>query len=341
MDRKLIFACALLLMGGAAFAQTIAPVKTVPAKIQSISEVVEGNGIIDPLPEDNIPISADSPMRILEILVKPGDQVTKGQLVVKLQRDHSVEVEVQKARIAMEKDSLDYDRAKTLYDKGVYPKVRLENAKSAYELSLANYQLQQNNLAYAIQNSELKSPINGVVTSVNGAVGEIADPAQPILRIVNLNHMIAIIGIETEDINKVKEGQPADISIPNLLDDRTFEGVVSKLNREIDPATQLIHIWIQLQNPQQLLQPGMFAEARVVVQRDSTALVVPKSAVLKDNEGSYVYVIQTDTAKKVHVKTGISNDTLIQILSGIKRGEPVVYEGNYELIDNMKVSVQK
>ncbi len=340
MDRKLnIIILAVLMACLRGNGQTLAPVKILSVETGPIEQTVQGYGTIEPLPEKNIAVTADSPMRILDILVKPGEQVSKGQMVVKLQRDHSLDVAVSKAHISLQKDSIDYHRAITLYDSGVIPKVKLENARNSYQLSKADYELQRKQLDYALQNSELRSPIQGVVTSVSGAVGQIADPANPILRIVNLYRMIAIIGIEIEDIGKIREGQPARITIPNLPDSPPFHGIVSKLNREIDPATQLINIWVEINNPDSLLQPGMFAEARIVVDQAKHALVVPRTAVLKDSAGPYLYIVSDSIAQKIQVRTGIENDSLVQILHGLKKGEQVVYQGNYELEDSMKVRI--
>lgn len=342
MGRKLIMVSGwIFLFYYLTFGQTIAPVKVKDAHIISIFVTVQGYGTIEPLPEDNIPLTADAPMRILEIYVKPGEPVKKGELVVKMQRDHSLDVAVKKAEISMQKDSIDYKRAITLYDSGVIPRVKLENAKNDFEISRADYELQKKQQDYSIQNSELRSPISGVVTSVHGEVGQIADPTAPILHIVNLRHMIAIIGIEIEDMSKIRVGQSVNVTIPNLPNSPIFKGKVNKLNREIDPATQLINVWVSLNNQDEFLQPGMFAEAGIIVKQDSTALTIPRSAVLSDSKGPYVFVIREDTAHKIRIKTGIQNDSLVQVLKGMKKGEPVVYQGNYELEDSMKVRIEK
>ncbi|MEJ2050381.1 MAG: hypothetical protein P8Y60_11200, partial [Calditrichota bacterium] len=175
MGRKLMMVSVLIfLFCDLTLGQTVAPVKVKAARITSIFATVQGYGTIEPLPEDNIPLTVVFPMRILEITVKPGEEVKKGELVVKLQRDHSLDAAVDKAKISMEKDSIDYNRAITLYDSGVIPRVKLEDAKNDFDISRADYDLQKKQLDYAIQNSELRSPINGVVTSVNGEVGQIA-----------------------------------------------------------------------------------------------------------------------------------------------------------------------
>lgn len=323
------------------YSQVVAPVKVAPAGVQEISEMVEGHGSIQPYPQDDIRISPVSPMRIEAIPVKPGDPVKKGQLVVKLQRDQSIDVAVEKARVSLEQAKINLQRAKNLFENGVIPKVKYEQAQTEYNLAKADYEIQQRSLDYAKQNSEIRSPIDGYVSSVTGVVGQIADPSKEILRIVNIKKMIARIGIEIEDIGNIKPDQMADIIIPNLPDHGNFVGKVVKINKEIDPATQLVHIWIDLSNRDGILQPGMFAEALIQVKSVGSSVVVPRSAILKDKNGFYAFIVDKQTAKKVYVETGIQNDQAVQIRKGIQKGDQVVYLGNYELQDGMQVSIQK
>lgn len=338
---RLIYAAVYLVcvFSGKASSQAVAPVKVAAVQNKSISRTLEGNGIIEPYPGGDVKISAVSPMRIEEILVHPGDPVQKGQLLIKLQRDQTNDMEVEKAKINMQQAQLDLDRAKKLYEGGVFPHVKLEQAQTGYDLAKADFELQSRALTYAIKNSEIRSSIDGFISSVNGVVGEIADPSQVLMRVVNIEKMIAHIGIEIEDIGMIREGQPAEIRIPNLPDSTVFAGKVTELNKEIDPSTQLIYIWIFLQNPQGILQPGMFAVSSIVVRTDRNALVVPKQAVLKDKKGSYVYIVKDDIAQQVYVQTGIQTDREAQILKGVETGQSVVYEGNYVLEDGMKVRI--
>ncbi len=329
----------LISLFGLCLSQTVAPVKITSAQFQSISETVSGHGIVEPEPEGDIKISAVAAMRIEKILIKPGDSVRKGQLLVKLQRDKALDVEVEKARIIMQQAKVNLDRAKKLYEKGVYPRVNYEQKQTEYNLAKADLDLKSKTLDFAIANSELRSSITGVVSSVTGKVGQIADPSLTIARIVNTEKMFAVVGIEVEDIDKVMVGQKVEIHIPNFPDAKPLTGIVEQKNKEIDPATQLVRIWIEVKNPDGLLQPGMFAVGLIFVKTEDRALVVPRSSVLKDDKGKYVFVVEKKVARKIQVKTGIENDGEIQILDGIHEGQQVVYEGNYELEDGMTVTV--
>jgi membrane fusion protein, multidrug efflux system len=117
-------------------------------------------------------------------------------------------------------------------------------------------------------------------------------------------------------------------------------GEVLKMNREIDSATQLVQVWIHLDNPSGRLQPGSFVVGHIVVHTDSNALVVPASAVLKDDTGPYVFVIESDIARKVPVKTGIEANGRVEILTGVQADQEVAWQGNYELEEGMKVKVE-
>ena len=321
-------------------AQTVAPVQVTEAKVGAIAETVEGHGIISPLPKNDARLSALMPMRIDTIFVKPGDPVQKGQRIIKLQRDLSPDMSVQKAKIAFQQAGINLRRAQKLFKSGVIARVKLEQAQTENDLARADYELQKRSLQYARENSLLRSPISGLVSSVNGVVGQIADPTQVLAHIVNLQPVIADIGVETEDIEKVHVGQKARVNIPNLSDGHLFMGSVIKQNKEIDASTQLIHIWIELDNPGALLQPGMFAVAKIFVNEQKKALVVPRSAVLSDHEGYYVFIVQKGTARKVKIKPGIITDKHVQILQDLQAGQLVVSLGNYELKDGMKVRIK-
>ncbi len=337
--KKLLWIIVVMTISLPLTAQTVAPVKVTNVKQGSIAETVEGHGIVKPFPKDDARLSALSPMRIDTIIVKPGDLVKKGQRIVKLQRDQSPDMALQKAGIALKQAEMNLKRAKKLFHNGVIARVKLERIQTEYHLAQADYELQKRSLNYAVENSVLRSPISGVVSSVNGVVGQVADPSQVLVHIVNLQRAIADIGVETEDIEKIHVGQKALISIPNLSTGNQFNGRVIKQNREIDPATQLTHIWIELSNPRQVLQPGMFVVAKIFVKEQTQALVVPRSAVLSDHDGYYTFIVDKDMAHKVKIKPGIITDKQVQILEGLQTGQKVVHLGNYELEDGMKVRI--
>ncbi len=342
MDRLKRLGMIFLLCGyGPAAAQVMAPVKVVPVERQAIADIVEGYGVIQPYPQYDVKISAVSPMRIESILVRPGDRVKKGQEVLRLQRDQSIDVAVQKAKVALQQAELNLQRARKLFKNGVIPRVKFEQAQTQYNLAKADYEIQQRSREFAVQNSDIRSPIDGSVSSVKGVVGQIADPSMVIIRIVNVQRMIAVVGVEVEDIKHIAIGQPADVRIPNLTDGGRISGKVVRVNKEIDPVTQLVHIWIDLPNSSGLLQPGMFAEARIYVRRVPDALVVPRSAILTDARGTYVFVVQGSKAKKVYVKAGIRTDRFVQVVHGLHSGEKVVFLGNYELEDGIRVKMVK
>lgn len=328
----------ILLFGYAGgFAQVSAPVKVTPATQETISETVSGYGTLSPYPGSDVTISATSPMRVDSILVQPGDVVHKGDLVVKLERNHSVDVEVEKARIKRQQAEVSLARNKRLFKGGAISRVKLEEAQTNYNLAKSEYQMQAKALNYAKQNSELRSSIDGYVSRINTVIGQIADPAKVLVRIVNLKKMVAKVGVEVEDISKVKPEQHAQLELPNLSDSAVYHGTVDKVNREIDPETQLTYLWIALDNPGDTLQPGTFVNANIIVQTDSNAIVIPSSAMLTDSSGAYIFVVQDSTAHKTYIEPGITTPSKVEVLNGVRSDSKVVIEGNYELEDGMKV----
>jgi RND family efflux transporter MFP subunit len=334
-------AIVLLLAALISYSQVTAPVKVVRVTREPISQTVEGNGTLEPQPQGDVEVTAASPMRIEDILVGPGESVRKGQLIVRLQRDPALEMEVEKAKINLDQADLNLNRAQHLYENGVIAREKFELTKTERDLAKSEYELQKRAFDYALKNSEICSPLDGEVATVDAQLGQVVDPSKPILRLVDTRDLLARLGIEIEDIGLVLKGQLAEIKLPNLPDRNPLTGRVIKMNREIDAATQLVQVWIHLDNASGRLQPGSFAVGRIVVRTDSNALVVPVSAVLKDETGPYVFVIDHEIARKRQVKTGIEAHGAVEILSGVQTGQEVAWQGNYELEEGMKVTIDK
>jgi membrane fusion protein, multidrug efflux system len=337
---KILSMCLIIIITQRVWSQVTAPVKVAPAKLESISQTVDGNGVLEPQAQADVEIAAVSQMRIEEILVSPGESVKKGQQLVRLQRDPALEGEAEKSKINLDQALVNLDRSQRLFDAGVISRQQFEQTKTERDLAQSEYDLQKRNLEYAIKNSLIRSPLDGVVASVDAVVGQVADPAKRILRVINPHELVARLGVEIEDISKVREGQAAEVTIPNLGEGNTFSGRVSKMNREIDPSTQLIMVWVKLESADSRLQPGSFVSAQIVVRTDSSVVAVPQTAVLKDEQGSFVFVVEKDAAHKLYVETGVKTRTEVEILKGLRTGQSVVWQGNYELEDGMKVRVE-
>ncbi|HKD78466.1 MAG TPA: efflux RND transporter periplasmic adaptor subunit [Candidatus Angelobacter sp.] len=189
--------------------------------------------------------------------------------------------------------------------------------------------------------SELRSPINGVVTDRPLYPGEMASTSAPLLTVMDISQVVAKAHVPQSDAVLLHNGDPATIVMAGL--EKPVPGKVSLVSPALDPNSTTVEIWVQAANPEQQLRPGMTAQIAITAQTVKDALVVPASALLNAKEGAaQVMVVDAQNqAQSRDVKIGIQSGQQAQIVSGLKAGEIVVTTGAYGLPDKTKVKIEK
>jgi HlyD family secretion protein len=188
--------------------------------------------------------------------------------------------------------------------------------------------------------SEIKSPIDGVVTERPQYPGELAAANQPLLTVMDLSKLIAKAHIAQSEAVALKVGDPAEMQLPGLQE--KVKGRVSLVSPAVDPGSTTIEVWVETTKPSSALKPGMTVQVQIAAATAQDALAVPASAVYKNADGtSFVLVAGAD--EKAHAKTvetGIRGASEVQILSGIKEGEAIITSGGYALPDNTQIKIE-
>lgn len=214
--------------------------------------------------------------------------------------------------------------------------VKQEDAKAMRDMSAQK----QADLAAAqatVAIGELRAPIEGTVTKRTANPGDIADPATPFLEISNPNGLNLIANLPAEDGLKIRAGMGAHITSTEVPD-KTFAGRVLSIG-QVDPTTNLLSVRLVVANPDKSLRSGAFATAAIVLQQIPQALVVPKSAVVTQDEKQVIFTVDKEGVAHAHkITTGpeIDGGKQIAILTGLNSDSPVVVTGNYELTDGAK-----
>lgn len=279
------------------------------------------------------------------------------------------ELDTEAAKSSLHAQEQVYNSRKELFDQGGIPRrdfdsaqVSLMQARGQYEqaqkqlddlrrigqaqaLKSANGQLAaakgkflgaQAQLSY----SEIKSPIDGVVTERPQYPGELAAANQPLLTVMDLSKLIAKAHIAQTEAVALKVGDPAEMQLPGL--DEKVKGRVSLVSPAVDPGSTTIEVWVETSKPGSALKPGMAVQVQIAVATAKDVLAVPVSAVFANADGtSYVLVAGAD--EKAHVKTvetGIKGASKVQVLNGIKEGEAVITSGGYALPDKTQIKVE-
>lgn len=188
--------------------------------------------------------------------------------------------------------------------------------------------------------SEIRSPIDGVVTDRPLYEGDPATANQPILTVMNLSRLIAKAHIVQAEAAALRVGNPAELKVPGA--DEPIQGRVTLVSPALDPGSTTIEVWAEATRPDPALKPGMTIQVSLTAKTVKDATLVPTSALFKSTEGAdYVLLVGSDhLAHQKIVQVGIRNGGFAQIVSGINAGDPVITSGGYALPDKTQVKIE-
>jgi HlyD family secretion protein len=212
----------------------------------------------------------------------------------------------------------------------------MKSASGQLSSAKGNYLNAKAQLSY----SEIRSPIDGVVTDRPLYEGELAAASQPILTVMNTSKLIAKAHIAQSQAVLLKVGDAASIAIPGV--DEPRKARIMLVSPALDPGSTTIEVWIEALHPGPELKPGMNVAIEAVAKSVKDALVVPSSAVFKSAEGAdYVLVAGSDNkAHQTPVKLGIHDQQLAEIESGLKEKTSIITVGGYGVPDGTKITIE-
>ena len=184
--------------------------------------------------------------------------------------------------------------------------------------------------------SEIRSPIDGVVTDRPVWPGETPPSGVPLLTIMDTSVVVARAHIPQEQAALLKPGDRGTIT---AADAAPVSGKVIIVSPALDPGSTTVQVWVEADNKSGALRPGSTVQLKIVARTIEHALVIPKQALLKSPEGTPAVMVVDDQGKahKRDVMTGIDTGDLIQITKGLQPGEIVVTTGAYGLPDGTQV----
>ena len=188
--------------------------------------------------------------------------------------------------------------------------------------------------------SEIRSPINGVITDRPLYPGEMAAAGTPLLTVMDLSTVIAKAHIPQNDAAVLKVGDKGTITAPGV--EGTIEGKVTVVSPALDPSSTTVEVWLEAKNPRHELKPGTSVQLNITAQTIKDALVVPTSSIITAPDGtSAVMLAESDgLAHQKAVKLGVRNGDDVQILDGVTESDKVIATGAYGLPDKTKIKVE-
>ena len=295
-------------------------------------------GVVSPDVSRTIPVISLANGRVLDVHVRLGDYVHKGQLLFEVQSaDISSAFDLYLKAVNDERLArTQLDRARLLYDKGATPKSQLEIAENAAadakaDLNAAEQQLNVLGVDKDKPSLTVKvyAPASGVIISQNvtnaGAAGVGLSGSSTAFTIADLSRVWVICDVYENDLSAVHMGESAEIRL-NAYPTRVFTGTISDIGAVLDPAIRTAKVRIEVDNPDGLMRIGMFATAVLQGQRGEMRTVVPATALLHLQDRDWIFIPAGDGQfRRIEVHAGaMLPDNQQELLSGLQPGQQVV-----------------
>src|SRR6202041_1359021 len=230
-----------------------------------------------------------------------------------------------------------YDIAKQHLDslKTVSQTATIHSAEGALDSAKGKYEAAQAGLSY----SEIRSPIDGVVTDRPRFAGEMANTGQPIVTVMDTSSLLAKVHLSQEQTTGLKVGGDATLTINGQ--DEPAHGKISLISPALDSGSTTLEVWVSLANKAGKYKPGTPVHVSLAARSLLDVVTVPNEALITTKAGTLaVMVVGPDNvAHQKEVKTGISDGQDTQVLSGIQPGDQVVTKGAYGMDDGTKVKI--
>ena len=320
------------------------PVETVPVRRQTLEEVVGGSGTVQQF--NTVLLTTQITARVLEVPVWIGDVVKKGNLLVRWD-DRLIQATldanrqfVETSKIKIENETRQVERYAALAKQHMGTPLDLEKA----QISLADAQEQLAKATMGLREAEIalervqmRAPIEGIVLERLVNPDETTHTGQTVIKLGAIDTVLMAAKITEEKILSVQLGLPAEISFP-AFPAETFQGKVFKIDPNADPATRTFTAYIQINNQDYRLKPGLSGFAHIHrAAKDVTA--VPSVAIMNPSgDRASVFVVdRSGRAVLRNVSLGMVVNAMTEVTSGLNQGEKVVTVGQLYLKENDKV----
>ena len=305
------------------------------------------NGVL--MPSLVVEMKAKIPGDILTVAVQEGAIVRKGQSLATMDTNElqyqlkSAEAEFAAAEAASKNARQHWERSKRLAGEGAIAPRDVDVAQAEADAATAQVSLRlarAHEIRKIIADARFPSPLDGVVSKRFVNAGDRVDDGDVVLTVVDPRVIELTAAISSEDLGRVKVGLPISSRVEGYQN-RTFEGVVARINPGADPVTRQVTVYVRLPNEKGELIGGLFATGRIITEKAEAALTVPSDALRSESGGSVVYRIDKGTATTVPVTVLLKDETTgrIAVSGPLAEGDVILVGPTTDLTSGSKVTL--
>ncbi|WP_260854387.1 efflux RND transporter periplasmic adaptor subunit [Paraburkholderia sp. BCC1884] len=323
----------------------VVAVQTVHVQRGVIAQPVRAYGIVAASASSLVTINLPYVARIVQMRVQTGQTVTRGTPLFVVQADPAAVLAATQASSTVRLAQGELARTQSLYDKGLATQSQLASARKAAE-DARQALAAEHQTGVTSGNKVVTAPLDGVVLQMSAAQGDQVQAGAAILQLASGSGQDAranvTLGVEPSEAGAIHPGDAVALhGLSSPLAKATADGRVLLVGGSIDQQSQLVDIGATVPLAQTAFIPGTRVSADIAT-RSGTRWIVPRAAVLKDDQGAYVFQIAPhNKARRVAVDVQIENGDRYGVDGLLDATQPLVVSGNYELKDGMPVRTDR
>jgi len=316
--------------GGGGFQMPPTPVEAAVAESGSVRDEFTAVGTLEA--GEIITVTSEISGIVRGLPFTEGGPIKKGQLLARID-DSELRARLDRAEALTKQGKLNFERAKSLNERGAVAQQQLDDAQAALNVAEADLALVQAQLA----KTRITAPFSGLVGSQRISIGAYMQPGDAITELAQITELKATFPAPERFMGQLAPGAIVAVSAP-AFPGVALTGRIDMIEPVLDASTRNVRIKARVANPDQLFRPGMSANIRVILAERPQALTIPSESVFVEGEQAFVYVINPDsTVMQVPVGLGTRTAGTVEIVQGLTPGARVVSSGHQKLYPGAKV----
>ncbi len=314
-----------------------APIQVIVSTVSNhpFSDQIEALGTTKA--NETVVITPDTAAKIVDINFDDGQMVSKGTLLVTLDKSEE-EANLRAAEAARLEASSAYERAKGLQKSSALSKGILQERLSALKQSEAVVQ----SIKSQIDQLTITAPFDGILGLREVSLGALVQPGDTITTLDDLSYIKVDFNVPSVFLPTLLPGLPI-VGNVEAFGARPFTGSVRTVNTQVDPITRTVRVRALLANPDHTLKPGLLMTIKL--QKDlRDALLIPEEALLKRSEKNFVYIVVQQggltLARQTEITIGGRKPGTVEVLSGLKAGDQVIVHGTMKVQDGVAIAIR-
>lgn len=309
--------------------EQVTPVTVTSASLLSFEESGTETGVFEPYRKVNL--ISETQGEVLELKVKTGDKVRKGELLATIDKG-LLEEQLSLARLNMQNAEEDLHRFQSLVESDAATDQQLEQVRLKYENAVNQVAVNKDHL----EHTRILAPVDGHISSRTIEQGSYISPGMPLMTISEQSRLLFVVQVAESSLSHIKPGQPVQV-FPTSQPDESLDGVVYELSVNSSVSGRY-PVAILIDNSSSSLKPGMTGQARFSLP-EREGMILPRKCILKSILDPSVYLVSGDSVIERKVKAQLLSESQVLVQDGLEEGEQVVLTGHINLVPGSKIRI--